>query len=148
MREVVGRQEPTFLWVPEHDFTLGDEVIDLAAAAGLVLDPWQQLLVKLACSTDPVGAWLCFEVCVIVSRQNGKGSFLEAMELGWLYLFGDRLITHSAHLFETSREHFLRMQRLIGDNDDFSRRVKRMREGRGAEEIELVGGPVAEPLAA
>jgi phage terminase large subunit-like protein len=138
--DLVGRQEPTFLWVPEHDFTLGQEVIDLAAAAGLVLDPWQQLLCKLACSTDPVGAWLCFEVCVIVSRQNGKGSFLEAMELGWLYLFGDRLITHSAHLFETSREHFLRMQRLIADNDDFSRRIKRMREGRGAEEIELIGG--------
>jgi phage terminase large subunit-like protein len=138
--ELLGRQEPTFLWIPEHDFSLGQEVIDLAAAAGLVLDPWQQLLVKLACSTDPVGAWLCFEVCVIVSRQNGKGSFLEAMELGWLYLFGDRLITHSAHLFETSREHFLRMQRLIADNDDFSRRVKRMREGRGAEEIQLVGG--------
>lgn len=137
---LVGRQEPTFLWVPEHDFSLGGEVVELAASAGLALDPWQQLLVKLACSTDPSGAWLCFEVGVVVSRQNGKGSFLEAMELAWLYLFGDRLITHSAHLFETSREHFLRMQRLITDNGDFSRRVKRMREGRGAEEIELVGG--------
>jgi len=138
--DLVGRQEPTFLWVPEHDFSLGAEVIELAAAAGLVLDPWQQLLVKLACSVDPVDAWLCFEVCVIVSRQNGKGSFLEALELGWLYLFGDRMIIHSAHLFETSREHFLRMQALIGDNDDFSRRIRRMREGRGAEEIELIGG--------
>jgi phage terminase large subunit-like protein len=138
--ELVGRQEPTFLWVPEHDFTLGQEVIDLAAAAGLVLDPWQQLLCKLACSTDAVGAWLCFELGVVVSRQNGKDAWIEAMELGWLFLFGDRLIIHSAHLFETSREHFLRMQRLIGDNDDFSRRVKRMREGRGAEEIELNGG--------
>lgn len=140
MTELVGRQEPTFLWVPEHDFTLGQEVIDLAADAGLILDPWQQLLVKLACSTDPVGKWLCFEVGIVVSRQNGKGVFLEAMELGWLYLFGDRLVTHSAHLFETSREHFLRMQALIGHNDDFSRRIKRMREGRGAEEIELNGG--------
>jgi hypothetical protein len=138
--DLVGRQEPTFLWVPEHDFTLGQEVIDLAAAAGLVLDPWQQMLCKLACSVDTMDAWLCFEVCVIVSRQNGKDAWLEAMELAWLYLFGDRMIIHSAHLFETSREHFLRMQALIRDNDDFSRRVKRMREGRGAEEIELIGG--------
>jgi phage terminase large subunit-like protein len=138
--EILGRQEPTFLWVPEHDFSLGTEVVELAAAAGLMLDPWQRLLVKLTCALDPVGAWLCFEVCCLVSRQNGKGAWLQALELAWLFLFGDRLIIHSAHLFETSREHFIRMQALIRDNDDFSRRVKRMREGRGAEEIELVTG--------
>jgi phage terminase large subunit-like protein len=137
---LVGRQEPTFLWVPDHDFSLGTEVIELAATAGLILDPWQQLLTRLACAVDDVGAWLCFEVCFVLSRQNGKGAVLQALELAWLFLFGDRLIIHSAHLFETSREHFLKMQALIRDSDEFSRRVRRMREGRGSEEIELVGG--------
>lgn len=137
---LVGRQTPTFLWVPPHEDSYGQEVIDLAASGGLVLDPWQQLLVRHACSVGSAGAWSCFEVGIIVSRQNGKGSFLEAMELAWLFLFGEELVLHSAHLFETSREHFLRMQALIGNYDGFSRRVRRMREGRGSEEIELMGG--------
>lgn len=137
---IVGRQDPTFLWVPPADDSLGREVIELAAAAGLILDPWQERLVEYACATDPAGAWQCFEVAIVVSRQNGKGAVLAALELAWLFLFGDRLIIHSAHLFETSREHFLKMQALIGDHQDFSRRVRRMREGRGSEEIELMGG--------
>jgi hypothetical protein len=139
-QQLLGSQEPTYLWMPEYHETYGQEVIDLAAAAGLVLDPWQQLMVNYACALDPVGAWLCFEIAIVLSRQNGKGGVLEALELAWLFLFGDRLIIHSAHLFETSREHFLRMQALIRDHDDFRRRVRRMREGRGSEEIELIGG--------
>lgn len=137
---LLGRQAPTFLWVPEYDTTAGLEVIEMAKSAGLVLDPWQQLLVMHAFAEDPFGAWLCFEIAIIVSRQNGKGSILEAVELAWLFLFGERLVIHSAHLFETSREHFLRISMLIQMNPDFDRRVKRMREGRGAEEIELLSG--------
>lgn len=137
---LLGQQEPTFLWVPPYETTAGLEVIKLAHAAGLVLDPWQQLLVLHAFAEDPAGAWLCFEIAIIVSRQNGKGSILEAMELAWLFLFGERLIIHSAHLFETSREHFLRMQMLIQMNPDFDNRVQKMREGRGAEEIQLKSG--------
>lgn len=119
---------------------MGREVIELAAAAGLILDPWQQLIIMNAFAEDAFGSWLCFEVALIVSRQNGKGSILEAVELAWLFLFGEPLVIHSAHLFETSREHFLRVQALITNNDQFRRRVKRMREGRGSEEIELVTG--------
>lgn len=137
---LLGRQTPTFLWVPDYSTTAGLEVIEMAKSAGLVLDPWQQLLIMHAFAEDSFGAWLCFEIAIIVSRQNGKGSILEAVELAWLFLFGERLIIHSAHLFETSREHFLRISTLIQMNPDFDRRVKRMREGRGAEEIELMSG--------
>jgi phage terminase large subunit-like protein len=137
---LLGRQEPTFLWVPPHDDSLGDAVIELAASAGLILDPWQQLLVRSACAVDPFDMWSCFEIGIMVSRQNGKGAVLAALELAWLFMFGDEWIIHSAHLFETSRLHFLKMQALITNSDDFRRRVKRMREGRGSEEIELITG--------
>lgn len=137
---LLGRQEPTYLWVPDYATTAGLEVIEMAKDAGLILDPWQQLLIMHAFAEDAWGAWLCFEIAIIVSRQNGKGSILEAVELAWLFLFGERLIIHSAHLFETSREHFLRISTLIQMNPDFDNRVKRMREGRGAEEIELKDG--------
>ena len=137
---LLGRQEPTFLWVPPHEDSLGDVVIDQAAGAGLVLDPWQQLLVRNACTVDAADMWSCFEIGIVVSRQNGKGAVLAALELAWLFTFKDEWIIHSAHLFETSRLHFLKMQALITNSDHFRRRVKRMREGRGSEEIELITG--------
>jgi hypothetical protein len=137
---VIGQQQPTFLWVPPYRSTSGMEVIDMARSAGLYLDPWQQHLILHAFAEDPNGAWLCFEVAIIVSRQNGKGSILEAVELAWLFLFGEKLVIHSAHLFETSRVHFMRILQLIQNTPDFDRRVKRVREGRGAEEIELLDG--------
>jgi phage terminase large subunit-like protein len=138
--ELVGQQTPTFLWMPPFEKSHGDEVIDLAASAGLKLDPWQQLLCRLACAVDPLGLWLCFELAVVVSRQNGKDSWLEALELAWLFLFRDPLIIHSAHLFETSREHFLRIKATVDASDAFSARVKRMQVGRGSEEIVLSTG--------
>lgn len=140
---LLGLQEPTFLWVPEYEDTLGDEVTGLAADAGLILDPWQEMGCNLACALNPArpASWLCFELAEVVSRQNGKDSKIEALELAWLFLFKEPLIIHSAHLFETSREHFLRIKMLIDGTDDFRRRVRRMREGRGSEEIELLDGP-------
>lgn len=137
---LVGRQDPTFLWVPPHADSLGDVVIDLAGSCGLVLDPWQQQLVRYTCAVDPADAWLCFEAGVVVSRQNGKGAYLAALELAWLFAFGDPLIIHSSHRFKTSREHFLKMQTLINGHDAFRRRVKAMRQGKGDEEIELTNG--------
>lgn len=137
---LIGSQQPTFLWVPTYTSTAGMEVIDLARGAGLDLDPWQQLLIMHAFAEDSAWSWMCFEVAIVVSRQNGKGSVLEAIELAWLFLFGEKLVMHSAHLFETSREHFLRIIQLIRNNPDFDRRVHKVKEGRGSEEIELVGG--------
>jgi hypothetical protein len=137
---LIGDQQPTFLWVPQYESTAGLEVVELARDAGLYLDPWQQLLAMHAFAEDRAGAWLAFEVAIIVSRQNGKGSLLEAAELAWLFLFGEKLVMHSAHLFETSRKHFLRMKMLIESNPDFDRRVLKCREGRGAEAFELRGG--------
>ncbi|MGY4986484.1 hypothetical protein [Streptomyces nigrescens] len=57
--------------------------------------------------------WAAFEVGLVVSRQNGKGSLLEARELAGLFLFGERLIIHSAHQFDTSKEAFERILMLV-----------------------------------
>ena len=68
------------------------------------------------------GKWAAFEVGLIVARQNGKGTVLEALELAALFLFPDvRLILHSAHEFKTAQEAFLRVRALIEDNPDFDR---------------------------
>jgi CDGSH-type Zn-finger protein len=134
---LLGSQEPTYLWHPPFEHTIGDKAIRLYEASGGRLDPWQKLAVRVAMARDPLGAWLCFELAIIVSRQNGKGEVLIALELAWLFLLGEKLIIHSAHLFETSREHFLKVQAIIERTPAFRKRIEKIKEGRGAEEIVL-----------
>jgi hypothetical protein len=66
-------------------FSSGQEAIDLAASAGLVLDDWQQLSLIIGLGETAAGKWAAFMVALIVARQNGKGSILEALELYWLF---------------------------------------------------------------
>lgn len=135
-----GVQQPRVSHVPPAASSAGAEAVDLAASAGLHLDPWQQLVLDGALGERADGRWAAFEVGLAVSRQNGKGAILEARELAGLFLFGEQLIIHSAHLFETSMEHMLRILQLIESNPDFDRRVKRVSRAHGEEGIELKGG--------
>ena len=135
-----GAQRPRVCHVPPYVSTSGDEAIELAAIAGLDLDPWQQLILREALGERADGSWAAFEVGVVVPRQNGKGSILEARELAGLFLLGERLITHSAHQFDTSLEAFRRLLWLIEDTPDLDRLVKRVSRSHGEEGIELKTG--------
>lgn len=118
----------------------GLEAVELAASAGLVLDPWQQHVLDVALSERADGSWSAFEVGLIVPRQNGKGSILEARELAGLFLFDERLILHSAHEFKTAAEAFLRIKTLVENTDDLRKKVKQIRTSHGDEGIELLSG--------
>lgn len=132
-----GEQQPRVRHVPDFVTSAGQETIELAESCGLDLDPWQQLVLDGALGERADGTWSAFEVGLEVSRQNGKGGILEARELAGLFLFGDRLIVHSAHLFETSMEHMERILRLIEENPDLDRGVKRVSRAHGQEGITL-----------
>jgi hypothetical protein len=119
---------------------MGGEAVELAAMAGLDLDPWQRFIMHHALGERRDGSWSAFEVGVQVSRQNGKGGAIEARELAGLYLLGERLIIHSAHEFATSLEAFYRLLTLIEGCPDLERRVKRVSRSHGEEGIELKGG--------
>lgn len=108
--------------------------------AGLVLDPWEAFVLEQALSERPDGRWAAFEVGLVVPRQNGKGSVIEAAELAWLFLLKDRLVIHSAHQFDTSKNHFDRVLELIEGTPEFDRRVRRVLRSHGEEGIELKGG--------
>lgn len=138
--EARGLQVPPQLWVPEYSSSAGEEAIELAAMAGLVLDPWQQFVLKHALGERPDGKWSAFEVALLVSRQNGKGSLTEARELVGLFLLGEDLILHTAHEFKTAAEAFRRILYLIESTSDFERRVKKVTRAHGDEGIELKTG--------
>ena len=136
----VGAQRPRIELVPPYVSTAGPECVELAASAGLDLDPWQRYVLTGGLGERADGRWSAFEVAVIVARQNGKGSVIEARELGGLYLFGSRLIIHSAHEFKTAVEGFRRILHLIDNTDDLRKRVKRVTHSHGDEGIELLNG--------
>jgi hypothetical protein len=137
---LVGSQTPRVHSFPEYVTSAGQEAVELAESAGLYLDPWQQLVLRDSLGERRDGRWSAFEVGLIVPRQNGKGSVLEARELFGLFLGGDRMIVHTSHLFSTSLEGFRRIRELIESTPDLDRKVNQYRQTTGQEGIELKSG--------
>jgi hypothetical protein len=139
---LLGDQRPRLQSVPPSASSEGDRVADLAAAAGLDLDDWERWVLDQGLGRVAGDQWAAFEACLIVSRQNGKGAILEALELAALFLddFGVDLILHSAHEFKTASEAFRRVQGRIDNHPQLRRRVRQVYLQRGAESIELKNG--------
>lgn len=114
---------PRILVAPDSVSSAGREAVELAAHAGLTLDPWQALVLETGLGERADGRWSAFEVACVVSRQNGKGTIFEALALAKLVLFGSELFIYSSHEFKTSREAFRRIGILIDSTPELSSRV-------------------------
>ena len=104
------------------------------------LDDWQAWLLTESLQVSGSGRWSAFEVGVVLPRQNGKGSLLEARQLFGLFLGGEVLSIHSAHEFKTCYEHFLRIKGLVENTPELEAKVSRIRTGAGDQAIELKNG--------
>lgn len=132
---------PRFLSRPEAASSAGPEAVELARTAGLVLLPWQEMVLEAALAETSEGFCASFEVGLVVPRQNGKGGVLEAAELYWLFLDDAvDLITHTAHRGDTSLEHFTRIRTLVETTPELMAEVKRIYDSNGKERIELRNG--------
>jgi hypothetical protein len=131
---------PRVCMVPDYAFSSGPEAIELAASAGLILDPWEQLALILGLGETAEGKWAAFQIALIVARQNGKGAVLEALGLFWLFGTGEMLIGHTAHEYKTAMEAFRRILSLIENTDWMRRKVKKVINTNGEEGIELLNG--------
>lgn len=114
---LLGVQEPRLSHVPAGDAARGDQAVEFARWCGLTLYPWQEELLRDMCRSDSEGNWAAREAVVIVPRQNGKGEVLLARELAGIYLFGERLIGHSAHFMDTAQEAQERLWEVIEGNE-------------------------------
>lgn len=137
---MLGQQQPRLSSSPSYVSSAGAEAIELAAVAGLHLDPWQAWTLTEALGERDDGKWAAFEVGLYVSRQNGKNAIVEARELAGLFLFGEKMITHTAHEFSTSLESFRRLLELIETAAELEQQVKRVSRAHGEEGIELKNG--------
>lgn len=131
---------PRVCMVPDYAFSSGPEAIELAASAGLILDPWEQLALILGLGETAEGKWAAFQIALIVARQNGKGAVLEALGLFWLFGTGEALIGHTAHEYKTAMEAFRRILSLIENTDWMRKKVKKVINTNGEEGIELLNG--------
>ncbi len=135
-----GSQEPRTSHYPAFTEGLGDEFIAVAELAGLHPDPWQRLVVEKSLLVRPDGELATPEVGICLPRQNGKGGVLEILELGRLFVLESPLTLHSAHLFKTSKEAYLRIRSLIQNTPALDRRVLRYSNTNGDEGIILKNG--------
>jgi hypothetical protein len=104
------------------------------------MDPWQEYTLQHSLGELDGGRWAALEVGLIVGRQNGKGSIIEARQLGGMFLFGSRLSIYSAHEFKTAQEMFIRIRDLVDSSDDLRRKVRKINNSHGEEGIYLRNG--------
>ncbi|HEU4422055.1 MAG TPA: hypothetical protein VFR67_05885 [Pilimelia sp.] len=144
-----GSQTPRVANYPPYRLSAAPEVIGLAASAGLHLDEWQQYVLTHGLGMHEDGRWTANKVSCWVPRQNGKGGIIEALELAWLFLFGEAEIVHSAHEHRTSAKAYRRMEGLIRRTPDLHRLVRPYgdrpdkagyRKTNGEQQIELHDG--------
>lgn len=120
----VGVQTPSHFVAPLWTSTAGDDAVDLAAACGINLLPWQQLVLRNALAERPDGKWSAFEVGLVLPRQNGKNVILLARQLAGLFLFGEEQQVHTAHKFKTARAAHRDLVKAIEQVPDLQQLVK------------------------
>lgn len=134
-----GVQRPRLLHLPDGivSTALADEALELAAEFGLVVDEWQAFDLRVAMGIRADGSWAASEVGIDCPRQNGKGGILEVRQLAGLYLLERRLQVHTAHVFDTAEEHFVRMKDLVENGPPELERHTKIRTANGAQAIEV-----------
>lgn len=115
----IGAQRPRLHQLPAGTVsTAGEEAADLAESCGLILDDWQRWVLDGILSERADGTWAAQVALLLLPRQNGKNSVLEAVELAGLFLFGEKRIVHTAQLATTAADHQRRMMALIRSNPE------------------------------
>jgi len=114
--------------------------MEFLALIGLDLDPWQEHVLRASLNLDSRGKWAATECGLIVPRQCGKTVIAELRELVGLFLFGEQLQIHSAQLFSTAKESFLRQVARIRKIPDLNAMVHKFRTGNDNVSIELKNG--------
>ena len=124
---------------PRNDAAL---VLELAAAYGTVLDPWQAEAIEIGCGVRADGLWAAPTVGINVSRQNGKSVCLVVRALAGPLLFNEQTVIVSAHQQKTSRLLFQNVESYFANYPDLTKRVRSVSSALGREEIRLKSGAV------
>jgi len=129
------------IWTKSPDLpSYGIDFIEWCASIGFNLLPWQQFLAHEICKVTEDDKWYFKEAGVIISRQNGKSTFMQLMILWRMFALGQKLQVHTAHKLTTSSEIIWKIVDTIQSHaklfDDFGKKY----ESKGSQEIKLKSG--------
>ena len=135
-----GVTEPR-IWTKSPELpSYGIDFIEWCESIGFNLLPWQMFLAHEICKVTEDDKWYFKEVGVIISRQNGKSTFMQLMILWRMFALGQKLQVHTAHKLTTSSEIFWKIDDTIQSHaklvDDFGKKY----ESKGSQEIKLKSG--------
>lgn len=136
----VGRQLPAHFVAPLWLTTAGEDAVDLAAACGINLFPWQQMVLRNALGERPGGRWSAFEVGLLIPRQNGKNVVVLARQLAGLFLFGEEQQVHTAHKFKTARAAHRDLVKAIESQPELDKLVKSAPTSTDNTSVSLIDG--------
>lgn len=119
-----------------------EDVADLSARFGVVLDEWQELVLQSVMGERSDGRWVTTQVGISTPRQNGKSQLIVARALAGILLFGERLIIISAHQQDTAREIFGRLVDILEEHPYLDERVESYGKALNREYIRFKSGQV------
>lgn len=135
-----GVVEPR-IWTPSPDLpSYGIDFMEFCESIGFELLPWQKWLANEICKVDENDKWHFKEVGVIISRQNGKSTFMQLMILWRMFALGQKLQVHTAHKLTTSSEIFWKIDDVIQSHASLIEHFTKKYETKGSQEIKLKGG--------
>ncbi len=135
--------DPRYAWTPDCARSLGQDCIDWWEAAGGSLFEWQKMVVVGMLGLDEEDQFVSTDDGVNVSRQNGKGVILQAIEGFAAFELGYDLVMHTAHEFATCLDHQMRLEGIVQDAPHLHSRVRDRsgyRHANGQESINLKSG--------
>lgn len=145
----VDAQRPRVRFVPDLQWTDGDDAAFLGSSYGLTPDAWQLDVLRSWLAVDSKGRLRCGRVGVSVPRQNGKNAILEIVELFKMVAQG-RKVLHTAHEVKTARKAFLRLASFFENErkyPELAGLLVEVRRANGQEAIVLSNGGSCEFVA-
>lgn len=134
----MGSQEPSVRIVPEYSATDGTDAERILRSGGLLLDPWQNIVVCDWMAMTPDGKWVCKTCGGSVARQNGKTGLIEGRAEAGMILYNEQVL-YTAHLQKTATETFEEMASFF-DTPKLRKYLKDIKTALGREQIILRSG--------
>lgn len=132
---VLGSQSPRIELIPDGDeHPRWPEMLAFLERVDLKLDPWQERILWASLLRVSDG-WAARRIGVCCPRQNGKNVILAARQLIGAYLLNEKMVIHSAHLADTSMEHFRFLDNLIDASEWLHPDIRHIRRQNGHEQI-------------
>ena len=136
--KLLGRQEPSVRIVPEYSATDGMDAERILRSGGLLLDPWQNIVICDWMAMAPNGKWICKTCGGSVARQNGKTGLIEGRAESGMIMYNEQVL-YTAHLQKTATETFEEMASFF-DTPKLRRYLKDIKTALGREQIILRSG--------